>query len=218
MKTKKKATIGHALIPILVLIVSLFTGIVYLGTDAHIPILIAIIVAALVGIVSLGFTWGEVEQGAIETIQMAMQAILILMIIGTVVGSWILSGTVPAMIYYGLQILSPGIFLVATAVICAIVSLATGSSWTTAGTVGIALMGVGQGLGMPAAIVAGAVVSGAYFGDKISPLSDTTNLAPAMAGSTLFEHIKYMFWTTIPSFTIALILYGIILWEKRNSP
>src|SRR5690554_697825 len=210
MKTKKQATIGHALIPIIVLVASLFVGIVYLGTDAHIPILIAIIVAAAVGIWGLGFTWGEIEKGAIETIQMSMQAILILMVIGTVVGSWILSGTVPAMIYYGLQILSPGIFLVATAIICAIVSLATGSSWTTAGTVGIALMGVGQGLGMPAYIVAGAVVSGAYFGDKISPLSDTTNLAPAMAGSTLFEHIKYMFWTTIPSFTIALILYGII--------
>ena len=210
MREKKKATIGHALIPILVLILSLFVGIVYLGTDAHIPILIAIIVAAAVGIFSLGFTWGEVEKGAIETIQMSMQAILILMVIGTVVGSWILSGTVPAMIYYGLQILSPGIFLVATAIICSIVSLATGSSWTTAGTVGIALMGVGAGLGIPNYITAGAVVSGAYFGDKISPLSDTTNLAPAMAGSTLFEHIKYMFWTTIPSMAVALVLYGII--------
>jgi len=210
MREKKKATIGHALIPILVLILSLFVGIVYLGTDAHIPILIAIIVAAAVGIFSLGFTWGEVEKGAIETIQMSMQAILILMVIGTVVGSWILSGTVPAMIYYGLKILSPGIFLVATAIICSIVSLATGSSWTTAGTVGIALMGVGAGLGIPNYITAGAVVSGAYFGDKISPLSDTTNLAPAMAGSTLFEHIKYMFWTTIPSMAVALVLYGII--------
>lgn len=210
MREKKKATIGHALIPILVLILSLFVGIVYLGTDAHIPILIAIIVAAAVGIFSLGYTWGEVEKGAIETIQMSMQAILILMVIGTVVGSWILSGTVPAMIYYGLQILSPGIFLVATAIICSIVSLATGSSWTTAGTVGIALMGVGTGLGIPNYITAGAVVSGAYFGDKISPLSDTTNLAPAMAGSTLFEHIKYMFWTTIPSMAVALVLYGII--------
>ena len=210
MREKKKATIGHALIPILVLILSLFVGIVYLETDAHIPILIAIIVAAAVGIFSLGYTWGEVEKGAIETIQMSMQAILILMVIGTVVGSWILSGTVPAMIYYGLKILSPGIFLVATAIICSIVSLATGSSWTTAGTVGIALMGVGAGLGIPNYITAGAVVSGAYFGDKISPLSDTTNLAPAMAGSTLFEHIKYMFWTTIPSMAVALVLYGII--------
>ncbi|HCO18510.1 MAG TPA: Na+/H+ antiporter NhaC [Tissierellales bacterium] len=210
MKEKKQATIGLALIPILVLIVSLFVGIVYLGTDAHMPILIAIIVAASVGIFALGFEWSEIEKGAIETIQMSMQAILILMVIGTVVGTWILAGTVPAMIYYGLKILSPGIFLVATLIICSIVSLATGSSWTTAGTVGIALMGVGQGLGMPPAIVAGAIVSGAYFGDKISPLSDTTNLAPAMAGSTLFEHIKYMLYTTVPSYLIAMVLYAII--------
>ncbi|MDX9918051.1 MAG: Na+/H+ antiporter NhaC [Gudongella sp.] len=210
MKEKKQATIGHAMIPIIVLMVSLFVGIVYLEADAHIPIMIAIIVAGAIGVWSLGYNWSEIEKGAIETIQMSMQAILILMIIGTVVGTWILSGTVPAMIYYGLQILSPSIFLVATAIICSIVSLATGSSWTTAGTVGIALMGVGQGLGMPAAIVAGAVVSGAYFGDKISPLSDTTNLAPAMAGSTLFEHIKYMLYTTLPSLLIALVLYGII--------
>lgn len=210
MKEKKKATIGHALIPILVLMVSLFIGISYLGVDAQIPLIIGIIVASAVGILMLGFSWAELEKGAIETIQMSMQAILILMIIGTVVGTWILCGTVPAMIYYGLQILSPGIFLVATCLICCIVSLATGSSWTTAGTVGIALMGVGLGLGMPAEIVAGAVVSGAYFGDKISPLSDTTNLAPAMAGSTLFEHIKYMLYTTVPSLLIALVLYGII--------
>ncbi|NLY37154.1 MAG: Na+/H+ antiporter NhaC [Tissierellia bacterium] len=210
MKEPKKASVGVALIPVIVLIVSLFVGILYLGADAHIPLLIAIVVAGAIGVGVLGYKWNDIEKGAIEIIQMSMQAVLILMVIGTVVGTWIVSGTVPAMIYYGLQILSPGIFLVATAIICAIVSLATGSSWTTAGTVGIALMGVGTGLGIPNAITAGAVVSGAYFGDKISPLSDTTNLAPAMAGSELFEHIKYMFYTTIPSFIIALIIYGII--------
>ena len=210
MKTPKKATLGIALIPIIFLVAALVVGLVFLGSDAHIPLLFGSIIAGIVGVALLGFKWSDIEKGAIETIQMSMQAILILMVVGTIVGTWILSGTVPAMIYYGLQILSPGIFLVATAVICSIVSLATGSSWTTAGTVGIALMGVGAGLGMPPAIVAGAVVSGAYFGDKLSPLSDTTNLAPAMAGSELIEHIKYMFWTTIPSFTIALILYGII--------
>lgn len=210
MKTPKKATVGIAMIPIIILMASLAVGILVLGTDAHIPLLIAIVAAGLVGVLILGYKWSDVEKGAIATIQMSMQAVLILMVVGTIVGTWILSGTVPAMIYYGLQILSPGIFLVATAIICAIVALSTGSSWTTAGTVGIALMGVGMGLGMPPAIVAGAIVSGAYFGDKISPLSDTTNLAPAMAGSNLFEHIKYMFWTTIPSFAIALILYGII--------
>ena len=210
METKKQATLVHAIIPIIVLVASLFIGITKLGSDPHIPIIIAIIVASGVAIFSLGYKWDEIEKGAIETIQMSMQAILILMIIGTVIGAWILSGTVPTMIYYGLKVLSPGIFLVATSIICAIVSLATGSSWTTAGTVGVALIGVGQGLGIPVEIVAGAIVSGAYFGDKMSPLSDTTNLAPAMAGTTLFEHIKHMFYTTVPSFIIALVLYGII--------
>lgn len=210
MKTKKQATLLHAFIPIIVLIASLSVSIIVFEADPHIPLIIAIIVASLVAIFSLGYTWKEVEKGAIDTIQMSMQAILILMTIGTLIGTWILSGTVPAMIYYGLQILSPSIFLVAALIICSIVSVATGSSWTTAGTIGIALMGVGQGLGIPAPIVAGAIVSGAYFGDKMSPLSDTTNLAPAMAGSTLFEHIRYMFYTTVPSYLIAMVLYGII--------
>lgn len=210
MKTKKVATLGHALIPILVLMIVLSLAIIVFGADPHIPLLIGIIVASLVAMFMLGYSWEEVEKGAIETIQLSMQAILILMAIGTLIGTWILSGTVPAMIYYGLKILSPSIFLIATMIICSIVSIATGSSWTTAGTVGVALMGVGQGLGIPTAIVAGAIVSGAYFGDKMSPLSDTTNLAPAMAGSTLFEHIRYMFYTTVPSYIIAMVLYGII--------
>jgi NhaC family Na+:H+ antiporter len=119
-------------------------------------------------------------------------------------------GIVPALIYYGLMILSPGVFLVATCLICCVVSLATGSSWTTAGTVGIALIGVGAGLGIPLEMAAGAIISGAYFGDKMSPLSDTTNLAPAMAGSNLFDHVRHMVFTTGPSLIIALILYGIL--------
>jgi len=210
MKTKKEATLGHAFIPIIVLMVVLSVSILVFGADPHIPLLVASIVAAFVAIFGLGYTWEEVEKGAIETIQLSMQAILILMIIGTLIGAWILSGTVPAMIYYGLQILSPSIFLIATLVICSIVSLATGTSWGTAGTIGVALMGVGQGLGIPAPIVAGCIVSGAYFGDKMSPLSDTTNLAPAMAGSTLFEHIGYMVYTTGPTYLICLVLYGLI--------
>ncbi|ABW17837.1 Na+/H+ antiporter NhaC [Alkaliphilus oremlandii] len=210
METKKQATLLHALIPIVVLVASLFVAITKFEADPHIPIIVAIAVASLVAIISLGYKWDEIETGAIETIQMSMQAILILMVIGSVIGTWILSGTVPTMIYYGLKVLSPGIFLVATTLICSIVALATGSSWTTAGTVGVALIGVGQGLGIPSAIVAGAIVSGAYFGDKMSPLSDTTNLAPAMAGTTLFEHIRHMFYTTVPSLLISLVLYGII--------
>lgn len=139
-----------------------------------------------------------------------MSAILILFLIGSLAGTWLLSGIVPAMIYYGLKILSPEIFLVAACVICSVVSVATGSSWTTVATVGVALLGIGKALGFEEGIIAGAIISGAYFGDKMSPLSDTTNLAPAMAGTDLFTHIRYMAKTTVPSITITLILFVII--------
>ncbi|MGL6107270.1 Na+/H+ antiporter NhaC [Romboutsia sp.] len=209
-RANRKATLVEALIPIAFLIVVLAISLVKLDADPHIPLILGATVAGAVGILRLRFAWRELEEGVLETIKMAMQAILILMVVGTLIGTWILSGTVPAMIYWGLGILSPGIFLVATALISAIVSLATGSSWTTAGTVGIALIGIGQGLGIPAPMVAGAIISGAYFGDKMSPLSDTTNLAPAMAGTTLFEHIKHMTYTTGPAFLISLVIYGFI--------
>ncbi len=207
---KKQATLGLALIPILSLIAFLFFGLTVFGADVHIPILAAAVVAAIVAVFGLGFKWEELEEGIVDTIKMSMGAILILMVIGSVIGTWILSGVVPTMIYYGLKLLSPAIFLVAAAIICAIVSLSTGSSWTTAGTVGVALIGVGGGMGMPLGLVAGAIISGAYFGDKMSPLSDTTNLAPAVAGATLFDHIRHMLFTTGPSLLIALVLYGII--------
>ncbi len=209
-KQAKQATLGHALFVILFLIVTLAFSLIVIGSDPHIPLILATIVAGLVGVFVLNFSWSDLEESIIATIGMAMQAVLILMVIGSIIGTWILSGTVPTMIYYGLQILSPGIFLVATLVICMIVSVSTGSSWTTAGTVGIALMGVGIGLGIPEGVVAGAIVSGAYFGDKMSPLSDTTNLAPAMAGTTLFEHIKSMMYTTVPAIIIALILFAVL--------
>ncbi|WP_432401327.1 Na+/H+ antiporter NhaC [Wukongibacter sp. M2B1] len=208
-KEKKRITVWHALIPVAFLIVSLFTTLKWFGGDPHIPILFSAAVAAAVAMAT-GFTWGELEEGVVETIKMSMSAILILMIIGMIIGTWILAGVVPTMIFYGLQILKPSIFLVATTLICAVVSLATGSSWTTAGTVGIALIGIGQGLGIPLPIVAGAIISGSYFGDKMSPLSDTTNLAPSMAGANLFDHIRHMIYTTGPSLIIALVLYGII--------
>ncbi|MBN4074343.1 MAG: Na+/H+ antiporter NhaC [Alkaliphilus sp.] len=210
MKVRKEATLLHALIPLLFLAISLFVGITQFGLDPHILIILATIVAATIGIFMLNCTWAEVEKGIVKSIGSAMGAILILMIIGTVIGTWMLSGTVPAMIYYGLQILSPTIFLVAACLICCVVSLATGSSWTTAGTVGIALIGIGMGLGVPLGMSAGAIVSGAYFGDKLSPLSDTTNLAPAIAGTTLFSHIRSMLYTTVPALVIALILYAIL--------
>lgn len=205
----KNISFSKAMIPVIFLIVSLFVTLQIFGGDPHIPIIASAVVAAAIGMAS-GYKWNELEEGILETIKISMQAVLILMVIGMIIGTWILSGVVPTMIYYGLKIISPGIFLVATAVLSAIVSLATGSSWTTVGTVGIALIGIGEGLGVPLPIVAGAIISGGYFGDKMSPLSDSTNLAPAMAGAELFDHIRHMLYTTVPSFTIALILYGIL--------
>jgi NhaC family Na+:H+ antiporter len=207
---KKQAKLWHALIPIVYLIFILYMGIQKWGVDVHIPILTAAIVAGLVGNLLLKVSWAELEEGIVDTIKMSMGAILILMVIGMVIGTWILSGVVPTMIYYGLKIISPGWFLVATLLLTSVVSLATGSSWTTAGTVGIALIGIGQGLGIPVEIVAGAIISGAYFGDKMSPLSDTTNLAPAVAGSNLFDHVRHMIYTTGPSYLISMVLFGII--------
>ncbi|MFP4691429.1 MAG: Na+/H+ antiporter NhaC, partial [Bacteroidales bacterium] len=140
----------------------------------------------------------------------AMSAILILLLIGSLAGAWLLSGIVPAMIYYGLQILNPTIFLVAACIVSAIVSLATGSSWSTVATLGVALLGIGRTLGIPDGVIGGAIISGAYFGDKMSPLSDTTNLAPAMAGTDLFTHIRYLLWTTLPTMAITLIIFLIM--------
>ncbi|MEW9122680.1 MAG: Na+/H+ antiporter NhaC [Thermotaleaceae bacterium] len=208
-RTSRKITFWEAMFVIFFLILSLISTLIFFEGDPHIPILATTVLATLIAL-RAGFKWVDIEEGILDTIRMSMQAILILMIIGSIIGTWILAGIVPTMIYYGLRILSPGIFLVASTLICSIVSLATGSSWTTAGTVGIALLGVGGGLGIPLPIVAGAIISGAYFGDKMSPLSDTTNLAPAMAGANLFDHIKHMLFTTGPSLIISLVLYGII--------
>ncbi|MGL4337857.1 MAG: Na+/H+ antiporter NhaC [Turicibacter sp.] len=209
-KKKRQATFLEAFIPIVFLIFALLTAITSLDASPHIPLIAGTVVAAIIGVYRLGYSWSELEEGILNTIGMALQAILILMVVGTLIGTWILGGVVPAMIFWGLKILSPGIFLVATLLICSIVSVATGSSWTTAGTVGIALLGIGQTLGIPAPVIAGAIISGAYFGDKMSPLSDTTNLAPAMAGADLFDHIKHMIYTTGPAYIISIVLYAIL--------
>lgn len=210
MKQKKQVTIGLALIPVIFLVSLLIVSLKFFGADPHIPLFISAMFAAVYAMQVLNFSWKEIEEGIVDTIKMSMGAIIILMVIGMVIGTWIQAGVVPAMIYYGLKVLSPAIFLVATLLICSIVSLATGSSWTTAGTVGIALMGVGMGLGIPAPMVGGAIISGGYFGDKMSPLSDTTNLAPAMAGADLFDHIRHMLYTTGPSYIVSLVLFGIL--------
>ncbi len=201
--------LGAALIPILFLIAALSVTIIVLKQDAHLPLIAAAAVAAVVGLCH-GHSWASIQDGMIHGITLAMGAILILMIVGIMIGTWISGGIVPAMIYYGLKILSPGLFLVATLIICSIVSLGTGSSWSTAGTVGVALVGVGQGLGIPPAMVAGAIISGAYFGDKMSPLSDTTNLAPAVAGTDIFSHVRHMVYTTTPGYVISLVLYSLL--------
>jgi NhaC family Na+:H+ antiporter len=206
---RKPISLAVALVPVIFLIVALALTIGILGLQPHIPLIAAAAVAGLVAVVHV-VHWKAIEEGMVHGINLAMGAILILMVVGTMIGTWILGGVVPTMIYYGLEILSPGIFLVATMLICSIVSLGTGSSWSTAGTVGVALIGVGAALQIPLPMVAGAIISGAYFGDKMSPLSDTTNLAPAMAGTDVFSHIRHMVYTTGPGYVIALVLYGII--------
>lgn len=204
-----------ALIPLAFLIILLVINIQVFGTDglsgsSQIVLILSAVVAALVAIYRLGFHWETLQDGIVKSISAAMSSILILFLIGALAGTWLLSGIVPAMIYYGLQVLSPGIFLFAACVVCAVVSMATGSSWTTVATVGVALLGIGKALGFEEGIIAGAIISGAYFGDKMSPLSDTTNLAPAMAGTDLFTHIRYMTKTTVPSMSITLILFIVI--------
>ncbi|WP_026967017.1 Na+/H+ antiporter NhaC [Algoriphagus terrigena] len=211
----KAPRILDALIPILFLIGLLIINIQIFGTDSlsgsnQIVLILSATVAASIAVFRLGISWEALQDGIVKSISSAMGAILILFLIGALAGTWLLSGIVPAMIYYGLEVLSPEIFLVAACFISAVVSVATGSSWTTVATVGVALLGIGKALGFEEGIIAGAIISGAYFGDKMSPLSDTTNLAPAMAGTDLFTHIKYMAKTTTPTMIITLILFAII--------
>lgn len=216
-----RPTLLQAFIPITFLIIALFINVRIFGDASldgsnQIILMLSAGVASLVAL-KLGIKWAEIRQGIVDSISSAMSSMIILLLIGTLAGTWLLSGIVPAMIYYGLQILNPTIFLVAACVVCAIVSVATGSSWTTSATVGIALVGIGTALGLPLGMVAGAIISGAYFGDKMSPLSDTTNLAPAMAGTDLFTHIKYMAFTTVPSISIALVIFLILGLVKGGS-
>lgn len=198
-----------ALIGLLVFNISLFKDNAAFGPN-QLALLSAAVVAALLGIFVLKIPYKEMEGKIIESIGLSMQAILILLVVGMLIGMWIISGVVPAMIYYGIQIVNPTWFLPVTCIVCGFVSLATGSSWSTGGTVGIALMGIGKAIGMPEGMVAGAIISGAYFGDKLSPLSDTTNLAPAMAGTDLFTHVRYMLYTTVPSMILALLGFTIL--------
>jgi NhaC family Na+:H+ antiporter len=203
-----------ALTPLLFLM-TLLAGSVSLFADNssygpnQIALMLAAGVASVIGLY-LGNTWVELERAMVEGISLALKACLILLAVGSLIGSWMLAGTAPTVIYVGLGILDPSWFYPAAMIICALVAVSIGSSWTTAGTVGLALMGITQIMGLSEPITAGAVISGAYFGDKMSPLSDTTNLAPAMVGVDLFVHIRHMMWTTIPSFLISLVLFTVI--------
>jgi len=207
-------TLFQAFMPLIFLIALLFINVWIFGSDSldgsnQMALLFAASVAGIVAL-RIGVSWQRMQKKIVQSIGSAMPSIIILLLIGSLSGTWILSGIVPTMVYYGLQILNPTIFLFAACVICSIVSLATGSSWSTIATIGIALLVIGRALGLSEGIVAGAIISGAYFGDKMSPLSDTTNLASAMAGTNLFTHIKYMSITTGPSIGISLIIFLLI--------
>ena len=212
--TPKSISLKASLIPVVLLVVLLAYNVFVFGDDAlsgsnQFILLIGGAIAAVVGFfhqVSYDKMLAEVA----ENLKSTTGALLILLMVGALSGTWLVSGIIPAMIYYGLQILNPTIFLAACVIICAIISIATGSSWTTSATVGIALIGIGNALGIPMGMTAGAVLSGAYFGDKMSPLSDTTNLAPAMAGGDLFTHIRYMLLTTVPTLVVTLIVFVVL--------
>jgi len=210
----KELNIWEALIPVFALVGMLAFNVYTYGEDAlsgsnQFVLLLGAAVAAIVGIFNKVKFEQMVEEVA-ENVKSTTSSILILLMVGALAGTWLISGIIPTMIYYGLQVLNPTIFLAACVIICAIISVATGSSWTTSATVGIALIGIADALGIPLGMTAGAILSGAYFGDKISPMSDTTNLAPAMAGTDLFTHIRYMLYTTVPTITVTLIVFIII--------
>lgn len=213
----KKIPLWQCLIVIVAMVLLLMWAILKDGGgEAHIALILAACVGAFVARLN-GWKWAYMERGILASINRSMQACLILAIVGAMIASWMAAGTIPSMMYYGIKIISPSVFLLTACILCSIVSLATGSSWSTAGSMGVALIGVGTALGFPEIMTAGAVVSGAYFGDKMSPLSDTTNLAPAMAGSTLFDHIKHMAYTTGVSMVIALVVYGVMGFMHSSS-
>ena len=207
-------SLRESLIPVFILIILLAYNVYVYGDDAmsgsnQFVLLIGSAIASIVGF-QRGILFKSMIDDISSNIKSITGAILILLFVGALSGTWLISGIIPSMIYYGLQILHPSIFLPSCLIICAIISISTGSSWTTSATVGIALIGIGRAIDIPEGMVAGAVISGAYFGDKLSPLSDTTNLAPAVSGSDLFTHIKYLTITTVPTITITLIILSIM--------
>ncbi|GAB2913673.1 Na+/H+ antiporter NhaC [Rheinheimera gaetbuli] len=219
--SEKQPSFLDAAIPLIVLIILLSASVYLFGDNSsygpnQIALFMATAVAVVIGLKN-GYRWSAMEKAMVKGISLSLGAVLILLSVGALIGTWMLSGTVPTLIYYGLQLLSPSWFYAASCLLCGIVAMSIGSSWTTAATIGVALIGVAAGLGLSPAITAGAIVSGAYFGDKISPLSETTNLAPAVAGADLFDHIRHMLWTTVPSFILALMLFTVIGFNSNVS-
>lgn len=216
MNNKKDIPLYIALLPIAFLLMIISYTVIIAKLPVHFPVFASAMFAALVAKVLLKCNWKDLESGISDTLKMVVIPIMILLVIGMSIGTWILSGVVPTMIYYGLKMITPDIFLPVALISSSLISISTGSSWTTMSTIGIALIGMGEGLGIPREIIVGAVLSGAYFGDKMSPLSDTTNLAPLMAGAKLFDHIKHMLYTTVPAYILALIGF-IILGNKYSN-
>lgn len=215
-KERRKVPFSISMLVVVFLMIVLGISVNVYELEAHIPILLTAMFAGVIALL-YGYKWKELEKAIVDTLGSMMGSLLIFMAVGIVIGTWILSGVVPAMTYYGLQLISPTIFVPTACVIAALVALATGSSWSTVGTVGIALMGIGRGLGFPVGLVAGAIISGAYFGDKMSPLSDTTNMAPAVSGTDLFTHIRHMVYTSTPSFIISVALFTVFGLQHSSS-
>lgn len=205
----KKLTFSMSIIPIIILTLAAAGSIFIWNAGMQIPLMIGIIAAAFVALIG-GWTWEEIEKMMVNGVSQALSAVFILLIIGIIVGTWIASGVIPTMIYYGLSIIKPSLFVPLVALITGLVSITLGSSFTSIATIGIAFMAIGEGLDFSPGLVAGAIVSGAFFGDKLSPLSDTTNIAPTMAETDLFSHIKHMLWDTIPAFALSIILYWFV--------
>lgn len=203
---KKKIPFWSAIIPLVIMIIVMYLTVVKFDQGPHIPLIVGTTVASLVAL-RYGFKWKEIEDAMYKGIRLALPAVIIIILVGLTIGAWIGGGIVATMIYYGLKMITPSFFLISITLICAIVSLAVGSSWSTMGTIGVAGMGIGLSMGIPAPMVAGAIISGAYFGDKMSPLSDTTNLAAGLTNTNLFEHIRHMLYTTVPGLVIALTVY-----------
>ncbi|TKB58676.1 Na+/H+ antiporter NhaC [Ferrimonas aestuarii] len=212
--TRKSASLIDALLPVVVLILLLALSVYLFGDDSssganQIALMLGGGLATLIGLKN-GYRWADIEAGVTKGMSLTLGAFLILFSIGALIGTWLLAGTVPSMIYFGLQLLNPDLFYVSSCILCAVVALCIGSSWTVAATIGVALIGVATGMNLSPVITAGAIVSGAYFGDKLSPLSDTTNLAPAIAGADLFSHIRHMLWSTVPAFLVSLLLFTLL--------